>query len=125
MIIVSLDQTWPKVLEGVMTAERATLDTWPVRPNELAELDQFADVILGVYRYMFVSAYDIMTWHVETEEERAQAIREGATRDYLHVIFEGRRSQTWAFLIDCSCARPFKSWPVQYLDTPPLPDSDR
>ena len=40
MIIVSLDQTWPKVLEGIMTAERATLDTWPVRSTSY-ELDQF------------------------------------------------------------------------------------
>ncbi|MGO9080586.1 MAG: hypothetical protein ACLQDY_16335 [Streptosporangiaceae bacterium] len=40
---------------GQATAEAATQGAWPMRPAELERLDDFADVIAGVFRERVVS----------------------------------------------------------------------
>jgi len=59
MILVSVARTWPMVLRGTATAEAATQGAWPVCPADFERLDDFADVIAGVFREKVVTAFDI------------------------------------------------------------------
>ena len=120
MILVSLGQTWPRVLREEITADTATLAAWPVRPAERRRLNDFADVLVGVFRGEVVTAYDVTRWRFETDAERAEAARNWP-RNFPRVIFEGAPSQVWAQLIGtANPGRPFTQWPVQYLDTTAL-----
>jgi hypothetical protein len=104
MILVNISKTWPEVMIGKDTAERATLHDWAGISDE--SLDAYGDAILGIYRNHVVTAYDITDW------ERLPDNR---------VRFAGEVSNTWQHLI--GTANPGEPWtqgqarPVKYLDT--------
>lgn len=105
IILVNLPQTWPAVEAGTRTAADVTLGEWAQVPDEA--LSEFGDVVLGVYKHVVVSAFDIDGW-----------TRDPATG---RVTFTGTESERWAHLV--GGANPGPNWtqgqarPVKYLDT--------
>jgi hypothetical protein len=121
MIVVSVARTWPLVLSGHATAEAATQGAWPLRLAEFEHLDEFADVIAGVFREQVVSVFEIIGWRWETNAERAAALRQGLSRQNPRIVFDIASSQAWAGLIGtANPGRPFTQWPVQYIHTAKL-----
>lgn len=122
MIVVSVAKTWPLVLSGRATAEAATQGAWPVRPAEFEDLDEYADVLAGVFRERVVSVYDITAWRWETSAERAAALRQGLSRQNPRIVFNINGSPAWAGLIgSANPGRPFTQWPVQYVHANTIP----
>jgi hypothetical protein len=104
MILVNLSQTWPDVMAGTDSADRATLEAWAGIKDE--SLDAYGDAMLGIYRNQAVTAYDITGW---------TRLPDG------RVKFTGVESKKWKHLI--GSASPGEPWirgqarPVKYLDT--------
>jgi hypothetical protein len=102
MILVNLSRTWPKVASDE-DAARATLGDWHGISDRA--IDENGDAILGIFRDMVVTAYDI------TGSERRPDSR---------VRFSGVPSKRWAHLI--GAPSPASAWmqgqarPVKYLD---------
>lgn len=118
MILVSVAKTWPLVLSGHATAEAATQGAWPVRPADLERLDDYADIIAGVFRAKVVSVFDITGWRWETNAERAAALQHGLSRENPRIVCDVVPSQAWARLIGtANPGRAFSRWPLQYIDT--------
>ena len=105
VILVSMNKTWPMVLQEDNPAKREALAklytfyAWPVRPAEEAALHNYADVILGIHRGEVVTAYDITRWRRETDTERTHELSQGLPRRWPRIVFEGTQSSTWAQLI--------------------------
>jgi hypothetical protein len=92
-----------------------------VRPAEFERLDEFADVIAGVFRERVVSVFDITGRRWENNAERAAALQQGLSRENPRIIFHVVASHAWAGLIGtANPGRPFTQWPVQYIDTATL-----
>jgi hypothetical protein len=104
LILVNLSQTWPDVMAGKDSADRATLEAWAGIKDE--SLDAYGDAVLGIYRNQAVTAYDITGW---------TRLPDG------RVKFTGVESKKWKHLI--GSASPGDPWirgqarPVKYLDT--------
>ncbi|MCA1693421.1 MAG: hypothetical protein LC749_01085, partial [Actinobacteria bacterium] len=81
MFLVNLPKSWPAVLAGTANAARVTLGEW-ARVTD-ADLETYGDAVLGVYRNVVVSAYDITGWS-RTPDGR--------------VVFDGVESEEWARL---------------------------
>ncbi len=107
MFIVNLSKTWPDVLKGKRTAADVTLKAWAQIKD--ADLENHADVILGIYKNEVVTAFDITEKPTRGED------------DDKRVTFTGQPSQKWAHLI--GMPTPGKPWvpgqgrPVQVLPT--------
>ena len=88
MIPVSLARTWPLVLRRDANGgdSGALVGSWPVRPDELANLDSYADAIAGVFRGQVVAIYDITGSRAERPSERAEAQAHGPGRRFERVI---------------------------------------
>ena len=104
MIVVHVNKSWPFVEAGRMDEAEAVLGDWPIAEDKLAA---YADVLLAVFNNVVVAAYDI----------------EGHTRDEDNkVIFTGKKSQTWAYLVGQPnpgkhWGRQGDAWPVRYVNT--------
>ena len=127
MILVSLNKTWPMVLNETHPAKRETLAkfytcyAWPMRPAELAALAVYADVLLGIHRGEVVTAYDNLTWDREEDADRVHEVRQGLPRAWPRIVFDGTKSTKWAHLIGSPCpAPPPRQWPIRYVDTSAL-----
>jgi hypothetical protein len=109
MILVHLAATWPAVLAGRDTAERATLGAWAQVTDDA--LAVYGDAVLGIYQNEVVSAFEIEGWE-HNEDGR--------------VVFEGTESDRFEHLIGTpSPGRPWvrgQARPVQYLDTAVVTD---
>jgi len=108
MILVHLKQTWPHVLAGRMTEEKATLEAWSGISDE--SLAKYGDVVAGIYDNTVVSVFDV---EVETTH------RDMATQ---RIVFSGSPSAAWAHLKGQinpgrPWGRPGDTRPVQYIDT--------
>lgn len=112
MILVSLNKSWPQVLAGSRTAADVTLGAWAKVSD--AAIEEYGDVIAGIYKNEVVTAYDI----------------DGYTRggDGDRVTFTGQESTRWAHLV--GTPNPGRPWtrgmarPVQYLPTKALEHGD-
>lgn len=108
MLVVNLSKSWPKVLNGVALASDVTLCSWASITDD--SLDKYADVVLGVYQGVVVSAFDITGW---------ERIPDGEWKG--RVTFFGVESKQWAGLI--GQPNPTTPWvqgsarPVKYLLT--------
>lgn len=105
MILTHLSDSWPRVLAGALSPKDATLEEWYGLADK--KIEEFGDVVLGIFENTVVTAYDRTGWR-RTSEGR--------------VIFDGVPSNRWKHLI--GTPNPGKSWgvrgmarPVQYLDT--------
>lgn len=104
MILVHLPATWPDVLAGRDTPERATLEAWAQITDDA--LAAYGDAILGIYQNEVVTAFEIDDWN-RNEDGR--------------VVFSGHPSDRFGYLI--GTPNPGRPWvrgqarPVQYLDT--------
>ncbi|SOE32588.1 hypothetical protein [Streptomyces sp. OK228] len=106
MILVHVSNTWPQVLEGQLDSEDATLGSWFNISD--AAMDEYGDVVLGIYENTVVSAFDVTGQPHRDDEGR--------------VTFPGRPSTKWSHLI--GTPNPGKPWgvrgmarPIQYLHT--------
>ena len=112
MILVSLNKTWPMVLQETHPARREALAklytcyAWPVRPAEEAALARYADVLLGIHRGEVVTAYDITSLRREEDAERTHEVRQGLPRAWPRIVFDATPSKTWAHLIGTPCPAP-------------------
>jgi hypothetical protein len=104
MIIVNINRNWPRVLQGELDADTATLQKWHLISDK--SLTEDGDVIVGVCQNTVVSAYDITGW----------------TRDATgHVTFTGTLSMKWKSLV--GGPNPGKRWvrgqarPIQVVRT--------
>jgi hypothetical protein len=104
MFLVNLSKTWPQVRAGAKDPAEATLGDWPGIKED--DLETHADAILGIFKNVVVTAYDI----------EGQPQRKGG-----RVRFIGRPSRKWAHLV--GTPNPGRPWvqgygrPVQVLDT--------
>lgn len=108
MILVNLKQTWPHVLAGRMTEDKATLEAWSGISDE--SLERYGDVVAGIYHNTVVTVYDI---------DAAETRREPDTR---RVVFAGSPSAKWARMVGQpnpgrQWGRPGDTRPVQYIDS--------
>ena len=124
MILVSLNKTWPMVLQETHPAKREALAklytcyAWPARPAEEAAIASYADVLLGIHRGVVVTAYDILSWRRQEDAERTHEVRQGLPRAWPRIVFDGTKSTKWAYLISAPCpAPPPGQWPIRYIDT--------
>lgn len=94
-------------MRGELHPAVATLEAWKDVSAEAVET--YGDVILGIYRNIAVSAFDITGWTWDDDGR---------------ITFRGTESRLWRHLIDMP--NPGKRWvrgqarPVQYLDTQEL-----
>jgi len=108
MILVHVARDWPLVLKGEKTAADVTLQAWPGISGR--SLDIYGDVVLGIYKGIVVSAFDIDGFSI-TNGGSGQA----------RTSFQGKPSVQWAHLI--GMPNPGVAWvqgsarPVKYLDT--------
>lgn len=104
MIAVNLKKTYRAVLSGDMDIDDATLGWWAGITDEAVE--HYGDVVVGVFRNVVVSAFDVTSYE-RNEEGR--------------VAFEGNESMEFSYLVGQKS--PVKPWvrgqarPVQYADT--------
>lgn len=104
MLVVHVNQSWPRVQAGTIDASSAVLGEWPITEDKL---DQFGDVLAAVYDNVVVDVRDIT----------------GYTRDADNkVVFDGKPSAAWAHLIgQPTPATPWgrrgDAWPVRAIDT--------
>lgn len=124
MILVSLNKTWPMVLQEMHPAKREALAklytcyAWPVRPAEEAALATYADVLVGIHRGDVVTAFDHLTWRREDDAEQTHEVRQGLPRAWPRIVFDGAKSTKWAHLIGTLCpAPPPGQWPIRYVHT--------
>jgi hypothetical protein len=105
VILVHLPKTWPSVVSGKKTAAEVTLNAWAAITD--ADLNTYADAILGIVHNEVVSAFDVTSWERGEEDDR--------------IRFRGEPSMAWSHLI--GTPNPGKPWvrgmarPVQYLST--------
>jgi hypothetical protein len=111
MILVHVPRTWPFVISGERTAAEVTLRDWAAITD--ADLNIYADAVLGIFRNEVVSAFDVTSW------ERGEDGR---------IRFHGEPSMEWSHLI--GTPNPGKPWvrgmarPVQYLSTTALTEGN-
>lgn len=98
VILVSLNKTWPTVLQETYSAKREALAklytcyAWPARPAEEAALFEYADVLLGIHRREVVTAYDNLSWRREEDAERTHEVGQGLPRACPRIVFDGTKS---------------------------------
>ena len=105
MILVQVEKTWLQVLTGTITADEAILGEWAgIAPHNI---QQYGDVLVGLYRNTIVGVYDID--HAKTEYVQGK------------VKFAGAPSTAWAHVVGKH--NPGRPWMqgsgdlVQYLNT--------
>lgn len=106
MIFTHLPKSWPDVLEGRRDAADVTLGEWALVADKAIE--NYGDVVCGVYAGEVVSAYDV------TGHERVDGGR---------VRFAGIPSVEWSSLIGQASPVTWgrgQARPVRYLDTDAL-----
>ena len=111
MILVNISKTWPAVLAGKADAADVTLGAWAQIKD--ADLEAHADAVLGVYRNVVVTAFDVDGW---------------SRREDGRVTFAARPSETWAHLVGMPV--PGEPWlqgqarPVKVLSTATIAEGD-
>lgn len=105
MIVVNVNRSYSRVLEGEITLQEATEGDW-YGVNDAA-VAQYGDVLVGVWNNRVVSVYDIVG-HVRVEEG-------------LRVRFQVKDSAEFGYLV--GQPSPVGSWkagqarPIMYADT--------
>ena len=111
MILVNLSRSWPEVLDGKRDAAGVTLGEWA--QIKQADLAAHANVVLGVYKNVVVTAFRIDGWS-RGEDKR--------------VTFKGEPSAAWAHLV--GLPTPGEPWtqgqarPVKVLPTAAVAEGD-
>lgn len=104
MIVTNIAQSYPSVLAGTANLQAVTMGSWAAVSE--ADLQNHADVVVGVHKNTVVSAYDVTSW-THSNDGR--------------VTFAGVTSQEFAYLI--GQAAPCKPWvrgaarPIKVIDT--------
>jgi hypothetical protein len=60
MFIVNLPRSWPAVVAGHADAEEVTRGSWAQISD--SDLEEYGDVLLGAYKNVVVTAYEILSW---------------------------------------------------------------
>lgn len=111
MIIVNVNHHWPSVLAGKKTPAQVTLYAWHGISDK--SLEEYADVVLGIYKNTVVSAFDITGWNRISSGDQEGKIE-----------FFGEESNKWRYLVGQT--NPGEPWvqgaarPVKYLPTDQL-----
>ncbi len=102
MIIVNLNSSWPKVLAGDADPVRKTTGSW-ARISDRS-LEEHADVLLGVYKNVVVTAYDITGWTRDPEDKRVRFEVSGPSVEFADLIGQPVPGAPWVR----GAARPVK-----------------
>lgn len=114
MILVHVIRSWPGVVAEKWSAEVATLKEWAQLTDR--SIDEYGDIVLGIYENMIVSAYEI-DGHYRNRETRRVAFtghETDETRQYIGLPNPGR---SWG---DQGYARSVQVLPTSDLTDPPV-----
>jgi len=114
MILVHVIRSWTDVQKGQRSADDATLGEWSQLSDK--NIEDYGDVLLGIYENMIVSAYEIDGHYRDRDSKRVTftAHETVATREFIGQPNPGRQ---WGAQGD---ARAVQALPTDVLLDPPV-----
>lgn len=114
MILVHVIRSWPDVLKGERTAEDATLGEWAQLSEE--NIDDYGDILLGIYDNVIVSAYAI-DGHFRNRESRRVTFAGHETEETQQFIGQPNPGRQWGVQ---GYARAVQALTTSDLTDPPV-----